>query len=236
MMMKSIIAVAAIAAVSVAAPAAAVTTIAYNFAGGANANLASLAITNSGITVTATGQTFATAPGLLTNISDLTTVNLRRTAPGIGVTGGSAAGQIDTNTAAREGMLITVSQFVSLSALTLNSIDNNDTLSVYGVGSGGALQLIGYGGTIKAGLAGAANFTNIAVNGGTTVLTFLSQSSSYKQFFFTTRTDGSATPAQSYRIENLTVAVPEPQTWALMIVGFGLVGVAARRKQAVVAA
>jgi hypothetical protein len=30
--------------------------------------------------------------------------------------------------------------------------------------------------------------------------------------------------------------IPEPQTWALLIVGFGLVGIAARRRKTVVAA
>ena len=35
---------------------------------------------------------------------------------------------------------------------------------------------------------------------------------------------------------SLTAAVPEPGTWALMIVGFGMVGAAARRRNAAVAA
>jgi len=35
---------------------------------------------------------------------------------------------------------------------------------------------------------------------------------------------------------SLTAAVPEAATWAMMVVGFGLVGVAARRRSATVAA
>lgn len=45
-----------------------------------------------------------------------------------------------------------------------------------------------------------------------------------------------ATTYQADVIIPETRIVPEPQTWALMIVGFGLVGVAARRRKAIVAA
>ena len=39
----------------------------------------------------------------------------------------------------------------------------------------------------------------------------------------------------SFEIDNLAVAVPEPSTWALMIFGFGLVGGAMRRRNAMFA-
>ena len=45
-----------------------------------------------------------------------------------------------------------------------------------------------------------------------------------------------ATTDQADVIIPETSIVPEPQTWMLMIVGFGLVGVAARRRKAIVAA
>ena len=68
-----------------------------------------------------------------------------------------------------------------------------------------------------------------------------------KSFAFTAD-DGSATLAFSSgaansswgpALDNVTVtlnAVPEPATWALLIAGFGMVGVAARRRRSVVAA
>jgi hypothetical protein len=37
------------------------------------------------------------------------------------------------------------------------------------------------------------------------------------------------------RVEVINAAVPEPQSWALLIAGFGLVGLAARRRRSVVA-
>jgi hypothetical protein len=40
----------------------------------------------------------------------------------------------------------------------------------------------------------------------------------------------------SFEVDNLTIGfVPEPQTWAMLIVGFGLVGVSMRRRKSVVA-
>lgn len=43
-----------------------------------------------------------------------------------------------------------------------------------------------------------------------------------------------ATPGDNIRV--LTAAVPEPSTWAMLIAGFGLVGLASRRRRSVVAA
>lgn len=42
--------------------------------------------------------------------------------------------------------------------------------------------------------------------------------------------------AQAYSLGSLTSAMSEPATWGLMIVGFGVVGVAARRRRPALAA
>nr|WP_310522217.1 choice-of-anchor C family protein [Polymorphobacter sp.] len=52
-------------------------------------------------------------------------------------------------------------------------------------------------------------------------------------------TSGAANSAWGPALDNVSVslnAVPEPATWAMLIAGFGLVGVAARRRRSVVAA
>lgn len=49
---------------------------------------------------------------------------------------------------------------------------------------------------------------------------------------FTSRNDRASGPA----IDNVTIALPEASTWVMMIIGFGLVGAASRRRRNVVAA
>lgn len=45
-----------------------------------------------------------------------------------------------------------------------------------------------------------------------------------------------ASSQNSFELDTVTAAVPEPASWALLVVGFGLVGVSARRRTTVVAA
>ena len=91
----------------------------------------------------------------------------------------------------------------------------------------------GRGVFISNGLGGAATSSNV---GTTTTLNFTTPSAQYKQFVLTTRTDGFTEVAQAYSIGSLTFAVPEPATWGLMIVGFGMVGLTARRRNRAVVA
>jgi hypothetical protein len=122
-----------------------------------------------------------------------------------------------------------------LTGVSLNSLDNNDTLQVFGVGAHGVLELIGYDGLVSSGLAGGATFVNTAANNNTTVLSFVAPGAYYKDFVLTSPVDGRV-QAQAFRFSSITLAAPELQTWALMLSGFGMVGVVARRRKAVAAA
>ncbi len=237
-----------------AAPAAAVTQLTFDFGGGTNnASVASIARTNSFVTLTATALKFFVAPGSLTNLSQTTGTGatIRTTTPGIGVTGGADTNQLDTNTPGtvaapgREAILVSSSiPNFSLSGLKLSYVDNDDTLQVYGVSSTGALTSLGYGGIIKAAsgssLGGAATGVNTAANNGTTAITLMTPTAYFQRYLFTTRVGGDVsfmgTLGQGYRIDTITGSVPEPATWAMMIVGFGMVGVAARRRTTAISA
>jgi hypothetical protein len=241
-MIRTVFGALALAAVAASAPAAAVTTVTFTYTGASNATGAvgvglskTVVIPAGSYTAVANAVRFDTTSALLANISELTAGQTRITANGFGVFGGSANGNIDTNTASREAILLTANKNMQLSGAVLLGIDGNDSLRVFGVNPNtGALDVIGYDGFIQDGLDGAASVSN----GGTSTntLNFTTPSASYKQFVFTTRTDGFTQQAQAYSIGSLTFSVPEPATWGLMIVGFGLVGVAARRRRPVLAA
>ena len=217
-----------------AAPAGAVTFI----MGGATQNVASVAVSADGSSLTATAGQFTAAPGTLTSLSQITqNLLVSRTAPGVGVYGGASNPQIDTNQPnRREALLVTLDKAMSLGSLKLSYIDSNDTLAVYGVKADGSLVNLGFGGLIHTGLAGAASVVNTAANDGTSALTLNTPTASYSRYLFTTRVGGEVNYGglgQGYRIDSLTLnAVPEPATWAMLIAGFGLVGMASRRRRA----
>jgi hypothetical protein len=264
--MKRILATAALLAATVAAPASAVTLIAnFNEAGGttvasvSRSNI-SLNLTVSGISFA------NVEPGALTNISansatarNITTNNFTGpTARGLGISGGADNAQMDTNQVGRrEAFLITGSNAFYLTGLVLNRVDPDDTLQIYGVNANGSLVSFAYGtgnnplgnnlaadraaGTIQGGAGGS--LLNLSLAGGTQATASFNTglvNTRFTRYLITTRLNGNVnylgTGGQGFALSGLTATVPEPATWGLLLVGFGLVGVAARRRSHAVAA
>lgn len=249
-MKKSIVSMCALAALLTALPAQAVQVITFNLGSGvpAGQTLESRTVVNGGVTLTATARRFQAAPDSLTLLSDtLAAGKIRLTSPGIGVGGGSSGAQIDTSPSVREAILLSSSAAFSLQDLQLSHVDNNDTLQVYGVQTNGSLVSLGFAGLIRGGvvgglLDGAASGPAFdpKLNGGTQILSLASPTAFFDSYLFTTRELG-APPGggQGYRLDSLTIGVnpiPEPESWALLIVGFGLIGVTARRRRTAVSA
>jgi hypothetical protein len=256
--MKRFLATAALLATAIAAPASAVTLVAgFN---GVGANVASIAKSNISINLTVSALSFANvAPNALTSITgnSATVRTVSQNAFGLGVVGGAVANQMDTNlVGVREAFLVTGSSAFYLTGLVLGTVDADDTLQIYGVNGDGSLVNFTYGsgtnplndnaariaGAIGSGAGGSlANLTyNAAVNGGTATFDTGLTDTRFTRYLITTRVGGNVNylgaPGQGFTLSGLTATVPEPATWGLMLVGFGLVGVAARRRSTAVAA
>jgi hypothetical protein len=226
-----------IGAVLAAAAPAAATVQTFNFNGSTD-NAASYTVLGTGGTsITAVARTFGALPGALTNISQFSaTVPMvsRVSGAGIGVLGGANA-QLDTNVAAaREALLLTATAPIKISAMKLSWTDEDDTLAIYGVNAGGSLTKL-TGGLIRTGWAGAtvdplqtsASAGNS--NNNFTRLLFGFGLPAFSSYVVTTNVPG-APLGQGFFISNLN-SVPEPESWTLLITGFGLVGLAARRRR-----
>ena len=233
----------AVAITVTASPVAAATVLHWKLGRttGTN-NAASFTTISQNVSITATARQFSVLPDTLTQLSQTSAIGLiQQTVPGIGIKGGASDPQIDTNTMSKaEGILFTASRAFSLSGMKLSYIDNNDTLEIYGVNANGSLVSLGFAGIIQTGLAGAATVNFTAANNGTVVLGLLAPTGKFSRYLFTTRASGGVVymggTGQGYRIDSIDGVVPEPATWAMMITGFGFVGVAARRRRGAVAA
>jgi hypothetical protein len=233
--MNKTIAFAMLATVALSTPVAAAVTIEF---GGATSNLPAISGSVGEVDYTLSALSFSVAPTDLTNFSQFgAPLQLRRTAPGVGVRGGGSSPQLDTNQPnRREAFLFSASSGIEISGLRLSFVDANDTLLFFGVKDDGVLVPLINSGTIRSGLNGAATVVNQTnVNRGTSTLTFANPWGYFERYVFTTRVGGEelfgGDTGQGYRLDALTVnVVPEPRTWALLIAGFGLVGFAARRR------
>jgi len=237
--MSRLVAFATTGALALAAPASAVTWV----FGGGSGTTNSVAVTVPGqTTLTVEGRRFTGLPTALASLTQLTIpLQISRTAPGLGVTGGGSSPQVDTNQAnRREAFLVTADKAIRIDGLKLSFIDANDTLQIFGVNADNSLTALGFGGLIRDGLGGTVAFSNSGANSGTTVLDFDTPLPAFDRFVFTTREPGDVAfggqSGQGYRLDSISgAAVPEPATWAMLITGFGLVGLAMRRRQSAAA-
>lgn len=236
--MRKFLSAAILATAALAAPASAVTIL----FGGPNATPTSLAGSVGGIDYTLTGARFTAAPGTLSNISQIgAPLRLNVTAPGVGVDGGASAPQLDTNQAnRREAFILTTTDRIRFSGFRLSFVDANDTLALFGVQDNGNLVPLINSGTIQSGLGGAATAVNSGANSGTSTLTLVNDWGWFDRYLFTTRVGGDVKFGgdfgQGYRLDSVSAdAVPEPDSWAMLIAGFGLIGAAARRRRAAIA-
>lgn len=263
MISKRFLLAAATIATIAATPASAVILVANVAGAGANTTSVTRSNISLGLTVTALRYSLAAATTTndgLTNLSSLTAIavpanQITQTAGGLGITGGGSNTQLDTNTrTAREAFLLTGTNAFYLRGLRLTSVDGDDTLQVYGVNTNGSLVNLGYGtgfsstanaavaasATIRGGAGGTLlgnTFSN--ANGGTNTFG-LDIDTRFTRYVLTTRAGGHVnflgTGGQGYAVSAITAEVPEPATWGLMIIGFGMVGFAARRRKAAFAA
>jgi hypothetical protein len=233
--MFSKIALAACVSLALASPAAAVTLL----FGGANATPDSLSGTVGDVDYTLSAVRFTAAPSTLTNFSQFgAALRLRVTAPGVGVDGGASATQVDTNQPnRREAFVLQTNAPIQIGGLRLSVVDANDTLLFFGVKSNGDLVPLINSGTIRSGLNGAATVVNQnGLNEGTSTLSFPTPWGYFDRYVLTTRVGGDVRFGgdfgQGYRLDSISVnIVPEPQTWALLIAGFAMVGTSVRRRK-----
>lgn len=261
MISKRFLLAASIVATVAATPASAVVLVANVAGAGANTTSVTRSNISLGLTVTALRYSLPVATVTnngLTNLSSFTNAaanQIAQTAGGLGIVGGGSGTQMDTNTrTAREAFLVTGTNAFYLRGLRLTSVDTDDTLQIYGVNTNGSLVNLGYGTGFSAtnsaavrasaaiiGSAGGTLLGNVRTNANGGTNTFgLDIDTRFTRYVLTTRAGGQTqflgTAGQGYALSAITALVPEPATWGMMILGFGMVGYAARRRRTAVTA
>ena len=232
-----------VSAVALAGSANAATTV-FNL-GGTTAEATGFSYSSGGKQLAVSAGSYAVAPQAFDQLSELTMGRtVRREAGGLGVNSGEAAGQreqVDNDGINEVLRLAVTGQKTRLASAKFNFVDENDTLRIFGV-NGTTMTLLGSVGTT--GFTGEF-FDNTAQDGplgnGATVtartpgnlsnatvfdVAFNPNLGRYDAFLFTVRNDA----ADGYRLQQIALAVPEPEVWGLMLGGFGLVGNAMRRR------
>lgn len=236
MIRQGILGLAALVAVT-ASPALAQETL--NFTSSTTSTPSSYSTSSTSFGVNVTAYTFTGAPSTLNgmNLSSLASFNrLSLSVNGVGVCteSGSAAGasgecpQVDTNGSTNEAMLLsfTGGSNISIQKAILNIVDGNDTLGIYGVALNGTLNFLGFNHNIA---TGGLGFTSVLTNAALTQysLTFTPAVTGYSRYLFTSTRD----TADGYRLRQLTIAaVPEPEIWAMLLLGFAAIGFQMRRR------
>ncbi len=211
----------------------AVETIALN---GPNSTVAERVIVRPTVTVRLRGftfsvsaATFAANPGAVT----LTAQNVRTSSTGVGVAGDGQPTQVDN-----EGVneLLEVSfdgpARYRITGATFAEVDSNDTLALYGM-TGSAYTRLGFTGDLDGtpALTGSFPATRTALGNGRFSYTF-GGNAGYDAFRFGSNLES----ADGFALQSISIAaVPEPVTWVMMILGFGVIGGALRRRTAATA-
>ncbi|TRW14323.1 PEPxxWA-CTERM sorting domain-containing protein [Glacieibacterium frigidum] len=243
----------AAALLGTAAPSAALTFVFAKASGGVTSS-AFLNATAGGRTLQATGNRYTVAPTALTNVSQFTgtaavSQSSSLTVGGVGVNseqsiggfpagaGGNAPEQVDTDGTTNEVLRIALLNpslgSIRINSVTLSSVDPDDTFRIYTLGAGGALNVIAFGGDIagtgvNAFTGGTATYLSGSGTNQQWRITFAPFSTPSDVFYLTARKDS----ADGYRVTSIDASiVPEPATWALLIGGFSMVGLASRRRR-----
>jgi hypothetical protein len=236
--MKKFLALSALAlAVVTADPASAATVI--NTTGTTGSTTGTWNFGPAGFTATARGYTYTVAPTDLNNTNQLTSgARLVRSSSGLGVcsessspsnttiqAGSGECPQVDTNGSPNEAISLSFNTPVYLRQLVLNIVDRDDTLRLYGYNTNGTMTMLGFvGGTIA---VSNAFYTSTSLGNNSYRLTFTNPVGQFSNFLFTGNNDS----ADGYRIQSVVADVPELEVWAMMLLGFGLIGLQQRRRR-----
>lgn len=187
-----------------------------------------IGITLRGFTFGVPVATFAANPGAQV----LTARQVQRTTAGIGVAsepGDGQTNQVD-NTGNNELLEIAFNTpgLYRIVGATFSVVDSNDTLALYGM-TGSTYTRLGFTGDLDGTppLAGTIPASMVALGNGRFRYTF-----GGFQGFNSFRLGANLENGDGFALESVTLAaVPEPTTWAMMILGFGVIGGALRRRK-----
>ena len=218
-----------VAAMAMSATGAQAATVVFTTTG-PTSTAASQSFTSDGLTATFTGGTYAGTAAAMNAAGAnvvLTPTTVRSASTGLGVAGDGEPDQVDSNGANELLQVGFSSGSYRITQVILGKIDGDDTFALFG-GNGGVYTRLGFTGPVGSGVTGGLPVVTTSLGNGRYKLDF-SSVTSYETFRFGTNNETS----DGFSLVSLSVAaVPEPSTWAMLIVGFGLVGGAMRRKAA----
>lgn len=202
--------IAAAAALAISTPASAADLL-FDFGGAGVLNTSAdpdiYTLTVGGVTVTASA--FSGLSGLLNQVSFANSADVTRNSGGLGVRG-NGSGEINDNglLSLGEGILLTFNHEVTLTQALFSNFGSSDDVGFE------------WGSPLNAG----ETLDPLTVSGNA-----FNGSFTGTHFFFA----ANSLSSESFRLNGVTVnaPVPEPATWLMLILGFGMLGGVLRRKQ-----